>query len=277
MFSITGSTKVLLFILLTSLSILIMGYHYAERLGLIIGFLISIAINILIFIYGDYKLQNNFISQELAGQDPYGANKILSSYVKQLHFSHPKIRIYDSESANAFTLGLFWNQPTIFLSKKLLNLLTQDELRCVILLCLNQIKRMDTFSFGVASLIANTLIGFGHFLDHIFLFHLYFKKTHGPFTYFFNSLCWLLLKSIANPDTYFKNDKSSCEILGDKRKYCELLWKLNGYSQTIPQSIPHGTTHLFIIPPSQSNLFWFDKIQPSIPKRIIKLIGHSPL
>lgn len=277
MISISGSTKVWLFILVTSLSILIMGYHFAERTGLVFGFLISLGINVLIFIYGDYKLQHSFESHELSGQDPYGANKILKEYSQQMEIEVPKLKIYKSNSVNAFTMGLFWNQPSIYLSKKLINDFSQEELRCVLLLCLNQIQRMDTFAFGVVSVLANTFIGLGHFMDHIFLFHLFLKKEHWPFSYLFNAICWLLVKSIANSESYFKNDKSSCDILGDKRKFCELLWKMNGYSQTLPQIIPPGTAHLFIVQPTQMNLSWFDQIHPPVPKRIIKLIGHSPL
>lgn len=277
MISISGSTKVWLFILFTSLSILILGYQMAERLGLVIGFLISLALNVLIFIYGDYKLHNSFKSYDLSGQDAYGANKMISEYCQKLQIEIPKLKVYHSDSVNAFTLGLFWNQPTIYLSEKLIKQFSPEDLCCVLLLCLNQIQKMDTFAFGVVSVLANTLIGLGQFLDHIFLCHLFLRKEHWPFSYLFNSLCWLLVKSIANSDSFFKNDKSSCDLLGDKRKYCELLWRMDGYSKTLPQTIPPGTTHLFIVQPTQQHLQWFNQIHPPVPKRIVKLIGHSPL
>lgn len=277
MISISSSTKVWLFILTTSLSILIIGYQVSERLGLVIGFLISLAINILIFIYGDYKLQNSFRSQELSGQDPYGAIKILKQFCKQMNIEIPKIKVYESKSMNAFTLGLFWNRPSIYLSKKLCSELSPEELSRIILLCLNQIQKRDTFAFAVVSVLANSLIGLGQLLDQLFLFNLFLDKKYLPFSYLFNALCWVFIKLVANPDSYFRNDRLTCEHIGEKRKFCELLWKLNGYSQTLPQQIPPGTAHLFIVQPTQKNTQWFDQIHPPVPKRIIKLLGHSPL
>ncbi|MCK6599138.1 MAG: M48 family metalloprotease [Bdellovibrionaceae bacterium] len=277
MFSISSSTKVWLFILLSSLSLLILGYSLFERLGLVIGFFISLVINLMIFVYGDFKLHNYFRSRELSGQDAYGVNQILETFCKELNTEKPKIQIYESNSINAFTLGLFWNQPAIYLSEKLVNTLSKDELKCVLLLCLNQIQRMDTFAFGVVSVLANITISLGNILDHVFLFSYYLKKNHWPFSQLFNFICWFFIKSIANYETYFKNDKSSCNVLKDKRIYCELLWKLNGYSETLPEIVPPGTGHLFIVQPIQNKIRWFHLFHPPVPKRIIKLLGHSPL
>ncbi|HWU42695.1 MAG TPA: hypothetical protein VN132_04625, partial [Bdellovibrio sp.] len=43
------STKVWFFILSTSLALLVLGYQFGERLGLMIGFLLAVLLNFMVF------------------------------------------------------------------------------------------------------------------------------------------------------------------------------------------------------------------------------------
>lgn len=277
MVSLSSSTKVWLFILLSSASLLFYGYSAGERLGLILGFFISLIFNVLIFVYGDFKLYNFFRSVELKGQDPYGALSKRDLLCEQLKMDKPKIRIYESNAINSFTLGLFWNSPTIFISSGSVNQLSREELKQVILLSLCQIKKMDSFAFGVVSVLANTIAGFAHFIDRIIFLKFIIPSNLVFFSWLLKPLIWLLVKSVASFDSYYRNDRLCCEVLNEKRQFCELLWKLDGYSKTIPDRIPEGTAHLFLVHPSSQIHNFFERIHPSVQRRIVHLIGHSPL
>lgn len=277
MITFSSSTKVWLFILISSASLLFYGYSMGGRLGLIAGFFASLVFNVLIFIYGDFKLFNFFNSRELKGQDPYGALSMRDALCTKLQMEKPRIRIYESHAVNSFTLGLFWNSPTIFISSASINHLSHSELEQVILLGLCQIKKMDSFAFGVVSVLANTLAGFAHFLDDIIFLKFIFNSNLILFSWLLKPLIWLLVKTVASFDSYYKNDRLCCDILKDKRQFCELLWKLDGYSKTRPDMIPEGTAHLFLVHPSSQLKNFFEHIHPSVQRRIVHLIGHSPL
>jgi heat shock protein HtpX len=277
MITFSSSTKVWLFILISSISLLFYGYSTHSRLGLIAGFFVSLIFNVLIFIYGDFKLYNFFKSTELKGQDPYGALRVRDDLCKQLQMDKPKIRIYESDSINSFTLGLFWNSPTIFISSGCVNHLSRTELEQVILLSLCQIKKMDSFAFGVVSVLANTIAGFAYLLDQVIFLKFIFKSKLVFFSYISKPFIWLLVKSVASHDSFYRNDKLCCDVLKDKRQFCELLWKLDGYSKTKPDNIPEGTAHLFLVHPSNEQKNFFERIHPSVNRRIVHLIGHSPL
>ena len=191
--------------------------------------------------------------------------------------NRPKIRIYDSAAINSFTLGLFWNSPTIFISKGSVNHLSREELEQVILLGLCQIKKMDSFAFGVVSVLANTLAGFAYFMDQILFLKFLKPSKFVFFSWLLKPFIWLLVKSVASFDSYFRNDRLCCDVLKDKRQFCELLWKLDGYAKTKPDHIPEGTAHLFLVHPSNQLHSFFERIHPSVQKRIVHLIGHSPL
>ena len=277
MVTFSNSTKVWLFILASSISLLFYGYSAFGRLGLILGFFFSLFFNVLIFIYGDFKLYNFFKSTELMGQDPHGALRIGDILCEKLRMEKPKIRIYESESINSFTLGLFWNSPTIFISTGSVDHLSRAELEQVILMCLCQIKKMDSFAFGVVSVLANTIAGFAYLLDQLIFLKFIFKNNLMVFALVAKPVIWLLVKSVANTDSYYRNDRLCCEVLKDKRQFCELLWKLDGYSKTLPDTIPEGTAHLFLVHPSYQSHSFFERIHPSVQRRIVHLIGHSPL
>jgi heat shock protein HtpX len=277
MVTFSNSTKVWLFILVSSTSLLFYGYSAFGRLGLILGFFFSLVFNVLIFIYGDFKLYGFFKSTELKGQDPYGALQVRDILCAQLKMEKPKIRIYESGSINSFTLGLFWNSPTIFISTGSVNHLSRSELEQVILLCLCQIKKMDSFAFGVVSVLANTTAGFAYLLDQLIFLKFIFKSNLMLFSLISKPLIWVLVKTVANTDSYYRNDRLCCEVLKDKRQFCELLWKLDGYSKTLPDTIPEGTAHLFLVHPSCRLQSYFERIHPSVQRRIVHLIGHSPL
>ncbi|OYZ15031.1 MAG: hypothetical protein B7Y39_16845 [Bdellovibrio sp. 28-41-41] len=277
MVTFSNSTKVWLFILVSSISLLFYGYSAFGRVGLILGFFSSLFFNVLIFIYGDFKLYNFFKSNELKGQDPHGALRVRDILCEQLKMEKPKIRIYESESINSFTLGLFWNSPTIFISTGSVSHLSKAELEQVILLCLCQIKKMDSFAFGVVSVLANTIAGFAYLLDQLVFLKFIFKSNLVLFSLISKPFIWVLVKSVANTDSYYRNDRLCCEILKDKRQFCELLWKLDGYSKTLPDTIPEGTAHLFLVHPSYQLHNFFERIHPSVQRRIVHLIGHSPL
>ena len=49
-----------------------LGNHWGSRYGLLIGFFAAVAFNALIFIYGEWRLQSQFVGRELEGQDPWG-------------------------------------------------------------------------------------------------------------------------------------------------------------------------------------------------------------
>lgn len=277
MVSLSSSTKVWLFILSTSLVLLAYGYSNFGRLGLILSFFAALGLNALIFVFGDFKLYGFFKSTAIKGRDAYGLNALKDELCQKLQLSKPEIRIYESEGINAFTLGLFWSPPTIFLSTALLNTLSSEEIKNVLTAGLVQVKRTDSFGFSVVSVLANTVWGFAQWVDKIIFLKPFHKKKIIFFEYLARPIAWFLVKSIANYESFYKTDQHVCQILKDKRQYCELLWKLEGFSKTCPGQIPKGTSHLFLVHPDVLSTNFFDKIQPSVAKRIIHLIGHSPL
>src|SRR5690606_18645467 len=153
-----------------------------------------------------------------------------------------------------------------------------EEIKAVVAHQVCQIRRLDTFGFGVASIIANSLMGLGQILDHFWPPNFFFAKKQRPFLTLLSPLGWLIIKLMIRRSTYFENDQLSSDLLGNRRTLAEVLWKLDGFSRTMPLTIPPCTSHLFVVNPeayTQKNIFL--RSHPSIRSRLLKLMGYYPI
>ncbi|RZJ24374.1 MAG: heat-shock protein, partial [Flavobacterium sp.] len=75
----------------------------------------------------------------------------------------------------------------------------------------------------------------------------------------------------------FQNDLQAAELLHDRFRLAEVLWKLEGLAQTQPMKAPPCSSHLFIVNPEGYNQRLFLKSHPSIQVRLQKLMGYYPI
>lgn len=272
-------TKVWIFILGLCLSFLIIGYNWGGRLGLFLGLILSLGINVLIFFYGENHILNLLSVRQLEGQDAWGLQQLIRDLSSKLKIKRDfNLYIINTPAAVAFSLSIAWRRPCICLSEGLLKRFSPEELKAVVAHQIIHIKKLDTFGFGVTSILANTLVGMGQFLDQLWPPNFFLDKKQQPFLTLFSPFGWLIIRSVVHKKTYLKNDLLAAELIGDRRRLAEVLWKLEGLAQTQPLMIPPCTSHLFIVNPEgfeQKNLFL--KSHPSIKKRLLNLLGYYPI
>ncbi|MGZ3772745.1 MAG: M48 family metalloprotease [Pseudobdellovibrionaceae bacterium] len=267
-----NSTKVWITILTSSLIFLIVGYQLGERLGLLIGFLLAILLNFFVFYYGDNHILAKLNAIKIKGQDAWGITEKVQRLSTKLGMPEPTIYVTPHMSINAFCVGHSWKVGSLGLTTGLLQKLSDEELESVIAHQLCHIYNLNTFAFGLASTLANSIVGFGQFLDSFLPYKLQFFKP------LFSPLGWVIIKSVVAEKSFFKNDLMAAELLEDRMRLGEILWRLEGLSQTKPLVIPPCTSHLFMVNPEgfkQKNLFL--KSHPAIEIRLQKLMGYYPI
>lgn len=275
---LSTSTKVWIFLIVCNFALLILGYQLAERMGLLLGLLLAIAINLLIFFYGENHILSKLKAVKIKGQDAWGLNQILRQTADELGTPQPLLYVFESPCVTAFNVSILWRHACICVSSGLLKKLSQKDLYTLITHQLCHLQRMDTFGFGVTSVIANTLLGLGQFLDSFWLPNLFLKRKQKPFLTLFSPLGWFIIKFVVHKKTFFENDATAAEVLGDRQALGEILWRLEGLSQTLPLRVPPCTSHLFIVNPEgleQRNVFL--KAHPNIELRLQKLLGYYPI
>lgn len=267
-----NSTKVWLFLITLSMAHLIIGYQLADRVGLFIGFLMAVALNLLIFSFGETNLLGKMHAHILEGQDPWGVIEKVNQFSKHAGvFPAPKIYLLETNTPTALALGHAWRRGAIGVSRGLLEKLEHEELHAVIAYLVCYIHRLDSFGFGVTSIIANSFMGLAAALDKPF------PKVR-PFTWLLSPLAWLVIRIAVNDKNFYDNDDLATSLLHERAWLARALWKLQGYADSVPLEIPPCTSHLFVVSPRGAyEKNWFNQAHPKTSHRIQRLVGYYPI
>jgi heat shock protein HtpX len=271
--------KVWLFIVVTAMLHLFIGYEIAGRLGLFIGFLMAVALNILVFFFGQTQLIGKMQARRLEGQDGWGLNELISSYANRAGVPTPAVYLMEHETPSAFAIGHTWRKSAVCVSTGLLQKFTPEEIEAVVAHQVCHIRRLDTFAFGVSSTIANSFTGLAQTLDLLWPVN-WFRKTHKqrPFMTLLSPLAWMVIRLSVSDKNYYQNDDLAASLLGERSALASALWKLESYSQTGPLEIPPCTSHLFVVnPEGLKETNWFFLTHPKMESRLRRLVGYYPL
>lgn len=273
----SNSTKVWLFLVGCSIVLLLIGYTTGERLGLLLGFLLAVAFNFLIFYFGNSKILSSYNAQAILGSDCWSLNEITFKFAKRIGVPVPNVYLIENSSAAIFCIGHTWKKGSIGLTTGLLNTLSREELEAVIAHQICQIRRLDSFAFGVMSTIANSVFGLGVLLDQWITRPLSLGDLK-LFTHLLSPLAGLFLSLVSTKQTFYKNDQYAATHIPDRNILAEALWKIDGLSMTRPLTVPDCSTHLFIVDPQglkNNNIFL--RAHPPIEERIKRLVGYFPI
>lgn len=266
----SNNTKVWIFILASSLGFLIIGNQVGERLGLLVGFILALLLNTFIFIFGDSRVLLEMKAQKISGQDPYKIHQIVTELCRALHMTPPLIYITPHSSLNCLCAGAKFRQASLIFTQGLLDRLNPEELRTVIAHQLFHIQNLNSLRFNVASTLANSFVGFGLFLDKIFL------NKIQVFSKFFSPLAAGIIRLVFRKKSFLENDLNTVQLLGDRQKLGEVLWKLESLSQTKPLQPPLCSDHLFMVKPNGLKDSLLNP-HPQLNLRIKKLVGYYPI
>lgn len=274
-----SAIRVWIFLLAIAFAHLFVGYKLGGRLGLFIGLLMATNLNILVFFFGEAQLLQRFRAKKIQGQDAWGLRDISKHYAKMAGLPAPTIYLIPSHHVLAFSLGHTWKNAAICLSQGLLERLSPEEVDAIVAHQVCHIRRLDTFSFGVMSSLANALVGLSTVLDRAWPVN-WFRKglPQRPFSQLLSPVSWLLIRFAVSDKNFYENDDLAASLLPNRKNLATALWKMECYSQTQPvQTIP-CTHHLFVVNPEglrESN--WFYLTHPKLENRIRRLVGTYPL
>lgn len=273
---------------LLSVALIVLGQEIGDRLGLLLGCLISLGINLFVYYYGYLKLTQIFGGQQLEGQDPWGMLERLRRLAERAKIPPPQLVIVPIETPTSFSAGRNWNHSSILLSEALIEELSPDEVEAVLAYEMARLKRHDTAVLGSASAFARGILWLPDLIEK----HL--PRMHGPREFMLaihfllilllGPLAALALQAAVRTRDYYAADHQAAQMIANPDLLAQVLWKLNSYAQTRPLS-DHGRpahllshAHLFIVSPL-ANHGWRQlfRRQPPVERRIEKLVGHFPI
>lgn len=271
----------ILFVL--SLLLVLTGQEVAGREGLLWAIVVALSINSLIYFYGDQPILSFFNAKEVEGRDAWGLSRLTAQLAHKAHINKPRVFLIETQSPHAFSTGRSWQRGRIYVTSGLVQLLTEDELEAVIALQVIHIKQMNTLSFHIGSCIAAALLFVTFTLDRLLRWLTGIKNVkHNDSSFFFTLLMAPVVAStlhlIIGEQLYFNSDQQSAELTGKAESLAQALWKLNSYRKTRPFDAPVFAAHSFTVTPLQ-DYGWYKwvQIQPTVKRRIKRLIGYYPL
>lgn len=268
------ATKVWFFLIALCFVFLVVGERVGGRVGLFVGLLLAVGLNALVFFLGEPRLLSRLNARRWKGRDPWGAAERLRALCLKHELPEPHLFVMESPAVTAFTVGFSARKPCLCLSTGLLDNLSAADLEAVLAHQLCHAERMDSFGFGVTSVVANTLVGIGQLLDRAWPPNFFLNRRQEPFQSLLSPLGWLVIRIVISPQAYFETDRMAAQMIESRERLGEVLWRLEGLAQTRPLDIPPCTSHLFIVNPEgfrQRNPFL--RTHPPLDVRLRNLTG----
>jgi heat shock protein HtpX len=266
------------------------GYRLLDRQGLLIGFFSAMSLNALVFFYDDWRIAKLFDYQELEGGDAWGLLRLSHEIAKRLALKPaPVIRVLNLDSPCAYSVGLFSAKAKIYISEGLINRLSHKELIGVLTYEMTRIQNHQTQATTAFAGTAGLVSIAANFLDTIVVATQWGRssrlKKSGPFAFLTSPLIALLARFGVRRPSVFEADTFVAASLGKgeegasgNEEWALALMKLDSYSKTLPLDVGLADAALFTVNPlARLPRFAFASVQPSIPERIKKLVGHYPL
>ncbi len=217
----------------------------------------------------------------------YGAQPVESGWLVELvhglaqraGLPLPRVYIIESSQPNAFATGRNPQHAAVAITRGILDLLDERELRGVIGHELTHVKNRDTLTMTVTATLAGALSTLAHFAMFFGAAGNHRDRNAGPIAtlalIILAPLAAMLVQMAISRTREYEADAGGAEISGDPMALADALRKLDYAAGRIPNYIAQnnpGTAHMFIVNPlsgrAMDNLF---STHPATENRIAAL------
>lgn len=266
---------------LTGLLVLI-GYGLGGNSGMVIGFLLAVAMNLGSYWFSDRIAMKMVGAREISEAEAPELHAMVAQLAQTSGLPKPRVAIVESDAPNAFATGRNASHGLVAVTTGILRLLGRRELEAVLAHELGHIRNKDI----LVSTIAATIGGAITMLAQIGQFAMIFggrsddENEEGEGGGLLGSLLMLILAPIAatiiqlaiSRAREFGADRTGAHMGRDSEALASALEKLEAYSQLMPLHVNPAASHLFIVKPltgfSMQSLF---STHPPTAERVARL------
>jgi heat shock protein HtpX len=270
---------ILLMIVLTAILLLIGGLIAGEN-GVIIAFIIALAINFFSYWFSDKMAISMTRSKPLNENQAPQVYKAVRELVNDANMPMPKLYLMPVEQPNAFAAGRNPNNAVITVTSGLMDMLEYDELKGVLAHELAHIRNRDILISTLAAVMAGALM----FVARIGMYGMVFggrrrRNNKGIFSLLFSLVAIILaplaatiIRMAISRTREYGADATGAQLAHNSEGLASALEKMDRYARQRPLQINEATSHMFIINPlsarGMSNLF---STHPPLEERIKRL------
>jgi heat shock protein HtpX len=275
------STLLLVALMLLLLAI---GARIGGENGMILAFVISVAMNFTAYFYSDKIALAMYRAQPVTREQLPRAYAVVERLAAKDGIPVPKIYVIPTESPNAFATGRNPQHASVAVTHGILSLLDDEELEGVLAHELGHVKNRDILTSSIAATLAGaiTLIARMGYWAEMFGFGGGGRRGRNGgglgalLMLIVAPFAAMLIQLAISRSREYEADATGAHTTGNPYALARALEKLEDYSKRVPLQATPSTAHLFIIAPLVGGAFgsWFST-HPPTKERIRRLIGRD--
>jgi len=237
-----------------------LGYLVAGPVGMVIAFVVAVAMNIFSYWNSDKLVLRMYGAKEVdasTAPDFYG---IIAELAKRAELPMPRVYIMHNQQPNAFATGRNPNHAAVCASSGLLEMLSQEEVAAVMAHELSHVKNYDTLTMTIAATVGGAISMLAQYLQFSMLFGGSRRNNNGGGLGFIGAIAAMLLAPLAaslvqmaiSRSREYQADRMGAMIVGNPLWLASALRKIQGLVRRIPNEAAErmpASAHLFIINP----------------------------
>lgn len=247
--------------------------------GMVTAFLFAVVMNGVGYWFSDKIVLRMYGGKEVEPKDAPKLYRILQDLTLRAHMPMPRVYLIPQEAPNAFATGRDEKHAAVAVTKGILDILSESELRGVLAHELSHVKNRDI----LIGTIAATMAGAISMLAYIAQWGLIFGGRGGDnreggnpiaalATIILAPLAAMLVQMAISRGREYGADATGASISGDPLSLANALRKLQRGVEKIPMEANPATAHMFIVSPlTGGGLMTLFSTHPPLEERISRL------
>lgn len=257
---------------------LFIGGMAGGRQGMLLALGFAALMNFVSYWFSDKIVLKAYRANELPEAEAPRVYAMVRELSQQAQIPMPSIYVFEQDSPNAFATGRNPAKAVIALSRGIIQLMGEEELKGVIAHELTHVINRDTLLATIAATLAGAIMFLGYQIRWLGLF------AGGRDDDNRGGVLGMLLMAILAPlaasliqmaisrSREFKADAGSAQLTHNPEGLASALEKLTAYSKQLPLQATQQTAHLFIVSPlSGKSLLSLFSTHPPIEERVARL------
>ncbi len=251
----------------------------AYFINIYVALVFAIALNFGSYWFSDKIVLRMYRAKEADVSKYMRLHQIVAEVAKKANLPKPRVFVLPTDNANAFATGRNPKHAVVAVTKGIMDILTERELKGVIAHELAHVKHRDILIASIAAMIAGTITmiafiarwgaifgGFGRGKDSGNIFELLALAIVAP-------LIAVVIQLAISRSREFLADEDGAKYIKDGKALASALMKLEQNSKQHPLRFGSpSSAHLFIVNPfSGKSLFKFFSTHPPVSERVKRL------
>jgi heat shock protein HtpX len=263
---------------LTGIFLFIGGMAGGQQ-GMLLALLLAGLMNFISYWFSDKIVLKAYHANELPESEAPRIYTMVRELSQKAQIPMPSIYVFEQDSPNAFATGRNPAKAVIALSRGIIRLMGEGELKGVIAHELTHVINRDTLLATIAATLAGAIMFLGYHMRWFGLFSGSGRDDDNR-----GGVMGMILMAILAPlaativqlalsrSREYKADTGAAQLTHNPEGLASALEKLTAYSKSLPLQATQQTAHLFIVSPlSGKSLLSLFSTHPPLAERVSRL------